>query len=98
VTGTGGPVATLSVRVAPRSPRDAVAGFHEGVVRIRLCAPPVEGRANEALIRFLARALGIPQRRVSIVSGESGRNKIVRVAGITLPEVLRALGLGVPAE
>ena len=90
--------ATLSVRVVPRSAREGVAGYVEGVVRIRLNAPPVEGRANEALIRFLAKALGVPRARVTLVSGETGRNKMVRVAGITRVEALEALGLSQPGE
>jgi uncharacterized protein (TIGR00251 family) len=68
------------------------------VVRIRLNAPPVEGRANEALIRFLAKALGVPRVRVTLVSGGTGRNKIVRIAGITRVEALSALGLSQPGE
>lgn len=98
MTGKDSSFATLSVRVVPRSPREGIAGYEGGVVRIRLNAPPVEGRANAALVRFLAAALGVPRGCVSIRSGESGRNKIVRIAGITLSEVLEALGLGVPAE
>jgi len=92
------PSAILSVRVVPRSSREGIAGYAEGVVRIRLNAPPVEGRANDALIRFLAKALGVPRSRVALVSGEAGRNKIVRVAGITRAAALAALGLPSPAE
>ena len=98
MTGKAGPVTTLAVRVVPRSPREGIAGHEGGIVRIRLSAPPVEGRANEALIRFLATALGVPRGRVSILSGVSGRNKIVRIAGISLPETLAALGLAPSAE
>jgi len=86
------------VRVVPRSAREGVAGYAEGVVRIRLNAPPVSGRANEALIRFLAKALGVPRGRVTLVSGETGRNKIVRVAGIPRAAALTALGLSQPGE
>jgi uncharacterized protein (TIGR00251 family) len=88
--------ATLSVRVVPRSSREGVAGFEGGVVRIRLNAPPVEGRANEALLKFLAKSLGVSRARVALVSGETGRNKIVRIAGITRTEALDALGLRPP--
>jgi uncharacterized protein (TIGR00251 family) len=63
------------------------------VVRIRLNAPPVEGRANEALRKFLAKALGVPRAQVSLVSGGTGRNKIVRIAGVTREEALGALGV-----
>lgn len=92
MTLPGNAFATLSIRVVPRSSREGVAGCEGGVIRIRLNAPPVEGRANEALVRFLARALGVPRARVSLVSGETGRNKIVRIAGITRAEALDALG------
>jgi len=92
------PGVTLSVRVVPRSSREGVAGYEGGVVRIRLNAPPVEGRANEALRKFLAKTLGVPRAQVSVVSGETGRNKIVRIAGITRTEALDALGLPHPSE
>jgi hypothetical protein len=85
--------ATLSVRVVPRSAREGVAGYEGGVVRIRLNAPPVEGRANGALVRFLARVLGVPRSQVSLLSGETGRNKVVRIVGITRAEALEALGV-----
>jgi uncharacterized protein len=85
--------ATLCVRVTPRSSKEEVAGFEGGVVRIRLNAPPVEGKANEALVRFLAKAVGVPKNRIALVTGEKGRNKIVRVDGITREALMAALGL-----
>ena len=85
--------ATVSVRVVPRASREGVAGFEGGVVRIRLNAPPVEGQANDALVRFLAKAVGVPRSRVTLVTGERGRSKIVRVAGVTREELMAALGL-----
>ncbi len=88
-----GPSATVSVRVVPRSSREGVAGCEGGVVRIRLNAPPVEGQANEALVRFLAKALGVPKGRITLVAGERGRSKIVRVAGLTREALMAALGL-----
>ncbi|MCR4308436.1 MAG: DUF167 domain-containing protein [Deltaproteobacteria bacterium] len=90
---TDGPSATVSVRVVPRSSKEGVAGFEGGVVRIRLNAPPVEGQANVALVRFLSKALGVPKSRIALVTGERGRNKIVRVDGITHEALLAALGL-----
>lgn len=90
---TDGPSATVSVRVVPRSTKEGVAGFEGGVVRIRLNAPPVEGQANEALVRFLAKALGIPKSRIALVAGGKGRNKIVRVDGITREALLAGLHL-----
>ncbi|HWS15126.1 MAG TPA: DUF167 domain-containing protein [Candidatus Methylomirabilis sp.] len=88
-----GPSATLSVRVVPRSAKEGVAGFEGGVVRIRLNAPPVEGQANESLVRFLAKTLGVPKSRITLVAGEKGRSKIVRVDGVTRAELMAALGL-----
>jgi uncharacterized protein (TIGR00251 family) len=85
------PAATFAVRVVPRASKEGVAGYEGGVLRIRLNAPPVEGKANEALARFLAKALGVPRGNVTLVSGEKGRNKIVRVDGMTPEAVLSAL-------
>ena len=93
MSSTDGPSATVSVRVVPRASREGVAGFEGGVVRIRLNAPPVEGQANEALVRFLSKALGVPKSRIALVAGGKGRNKIVRVDGITREELLTGLHL-----
>jgi uncharacterized protein (TIGR00251 family) len=93
VTSADVPSATLSVRVVPRSSKEGVAGFEGGVLRIRLNAPPVEGKANEALVRFLSKALGVSKGSISLVAGEKGRNKIVRVDGITREALLAALDL-----
>lgn len=87
------PSATVSVRVQPRSSRDEVSGLSGGVVRVRLTAPAVENRANEALVRFLAGALDVPRARVEIVAGGRGRNKIVRVRGIAPGELYARLGI-----
>ncbi len=73
---------TLRVRVQPRASRDALAGEREGALVVRLTAPPVEGAANEALSRFLGKALGVAPSAVRVVSGTTGRNKVVSVAGL----------------
>jgi hypothetical protein len=73
---------TLRVRVQPRASRDALSGEREGALVVRLTAPPVEGAANEALARFLGKALGVAPSAVRVVSGATGRNKVVRVAGL----------------
>ncbi len=90
--------ATVTVRVQPRASRDEVAGLSEGGLRIRLTAPPLENRANEALIRFLARALDVPRASVEIVTGDRGRNKVVRIRGIAPDELYGRLGLKEPAD
>lgn len=81
----------LAIRVVPRAGREGVAGYDGEVLRIRLNAPPVEGKANEALARFLARELGVPRARVALVSGGRNRNKVVRIEGMTLQAALSAL-------
>jgi uncharacterized protein (TIGR00251 family) len=74
---------TLRVRVQPRASRDALAGERQGALVVRLTAPPVEGRANEALTRLLGRALGVPPSAVSVLRGSTGRDKLVAVAGVS---------------
>jgi hypothetical protein len=78
---TGGGI-TLRVRVQPRASRDALGGERDGALVVRLTAPPVEGAANEALARFLGKALGVAPSAVRVVTGASGRNKVVSVAGL----------------
>src|SRR5437764_1457187 len=63
--------AMLRVRVTPRAGRDAIEGWREGVLRVRLAAAPVEGKANESLVRFLAASLGVPRRDVELVAGDA---------------------------
>lgn len=79
----------FDVRVQPRASRNELVGAHGGALRIRLHAPPVDGAANEALIIFLARCLGIDRRDVRIVSGASSRTKTVEVDGIGREHVER---------
>jgi uncharacterized protein (TIGR00251 family) len=73
---------TLRVRVHPRASRDALGGEHGGALVVRLAAPPVDGAANEALARFLGKALGVAPSAVSVLHGATSRNKVVRVAGV----------------
>ena len=73
---------TLRVRVRPRASRDALSGEREGALVVRLTAPPVEGAANEALARFLGKTLGVAPSAVRVLSGATGRNKVVSVAGL----------------
>ena len=83
--------AEVSVRVIPRAGRDAVAGVREGALLVRLAAAPVDGAANEALVRVLAETLGVPRRAVALVSGERSRNKRVRLVGLTAADAVRRL-------
>jgi uncharacterized protein (TIGR00251 family) len=83
---------TLRVRVQPRASKDALGGEREGALVVRLCAPPVEGAANEALARFLGKALGVAPSAVRVVRGTTGRNKVVSVAGIDAAAARERLG------
>src|SRR3954449_549553 len=85
--------AVLRVRVQPRARRDEVVGERGGAVVIRLAAPPVEGKANAALVAFLANAAGVPRSHVEIARGGSARDKVVRVEGVGEAALRRALGL-----
>ena len=86
-TETDGAI-TFAVRVVARASRSEIAGEHEGALRVRVAAPPVEGAANEELARTLARALGIPARAVEIKRGHASKTKIVRAAGATQERLL----------
>ena len=74
--------ATILVHVVPRSKVTEVAGRHGDAIRIRLAAPPVDGAANDELIRFLAERLGIPRGTIAIVRGATGRRKTLSVEGM----------------
>jgi len=78
----------FAVRVTPRASRDAIEGEYQGALKVRLTAPPVEDRANEALRRLLAARLNVPVSAVRIVGGEKSRNKRVAVAGVTRAQVI----------
>jgi uncharacterized protein (TIGR00251 family) len=84
---------TISVRVQARAARNEIVGARDGTLVVRLNAPPVEGRANEALCRLLAKRLGVGRTRVTVVRGGSSRDKLVRVEGVSEAHVERALEL-----
>lgn len=101
--GAGGQVvrahpegAALVVRVVPGAARSALAGLGGGVLRVRVAAPAVEGKANAALLAFLAGRLGLRPRALRLVVGERGREKVVVIRGRTPEEVWALLGLGEP--
>jgi uncharacterized protein (TIGR00251 family) len=89
---------TLSVRVHPGARKNGVTGVHGNSAKIALTAPPIDGKANEALIAFLAEALRLPRARVSLVSGATSRSKILRITGKSAAEVATALSLARPAD
>lgn len=74
---------TFQVKVHPRAKKDALTGIHGDALKLSLTAPPVEGRANEAVIDFFAQVLRLPRSSITIAAGQTSRNKIVRITGIT---------------
>jgi len=84
--------ARIRVRLTPRAARDEIVGWREGLLLARVTAPPVEGRANAALARLLARALGLPPSRVGVIAGARGREKTVAIDGLSQEEAVRRLG------
>jgi uncharacterized protein len=81
----------FAVRVTPRASRNAIEGEHQGALKVRLTAPPVDDRANDALRRLLAERLNVPISAVRIVAGEKSRMKRVEIAGATRAQVLSLL-------
>jgi uncharacterized protein (TIGR00251 family) len=84
---------TITVRLQPRARRDEVVGERDGVVVIRVTAPPVDGKANAALCRLIAKRVGVAPSRVEIVRGHTAREKVIRVAGVADDALRTALGV-----
>lgn len=82
------------MHVSPGAVSSEMCGIHGGAIKVRLAAPPVDGRANEALVAFMATSLGVPGRDVTIVRGSSGRRKLVDVQGVDVGTVERWLKQG----
>jgi len=76
-----GDVVTLTLHIQPGAKRTEVAGLHGNALKIRLSAPPIEGRANEALLRFVAESFAVPLRQVELKQGGQSRHKVVAVTG-----------------
>ena len=70
----------FAVRVVPRASRSEVAGLHDGALRVRIAAPPVEGAANRELVKFLAKKFKVAQAAVSLLSGANSKLKVIRIA------------------
>jgi uncharacterized protein (TIGR00251 family) len=87
-----GNTTTFAVKVHPRAKKNAITGEVGDALKLAITAPPVDGKANEACIEFFAKLLKVPRSSVTIAAGQSGRNKVIRVAGITAAELRRALG------
>ncbi len=85
---------TLKVRVLPKASRSQVDGYEDGTLKLRVTAPPTEGKANAGVIALLAKTLGISKSKLQIVRGQSSRNKVVSVDTLTGQEVRRRIEAG----
>jgi uncharacterized protein (TIGR00251 family) len=83
---------TFAVRVHPRAKNNAITGQVGDALKLSLTAPPVDGKANEACIDFFAKLLNVPRSSVTIAAGQTSRNKVIRVAGLTAQQVRERLG------
>jgi hypothetical protein len=81
------PHCTLAIKAIPNAPRTEITGWLGAALKVKVHAPPVEGRANAALCEFLAETLGRPRRAVTVLRGDTSRQKLVRIDGLSLAEV-----------
>ena len=86
-------MANVPIQVQPNAARNEVVGFEEGVLRVRIAAPPVKGKANRELIDFLSKRLGVSKGSITIEKGLTSRRKVVAIEGLSHAEVLRRLGV-----
>ena len=81
------------LRVYPGASSNSIAGFTDGVLHIRIAAPPVKGKANEELRKFLSKALGVSKISLEIVKGAASRNKVLSISGLSQEDIFRRLSL-----
>jgi uncharacterized protein len=83
---------TFAVRVVPRASSSKIVGEHNGALRVRIAAPPVEGAANRELVKVLAKSFELPQNAVEIISGANSKNKTVRIRGADAAQLEQLIG------
>jgi len=88
------PHCILEVKVSPNAPRSEIIGWLGDALKVKIKAPPVEGRANAALCELLAEKLGLPKRAVAVITGETASRKRVRIAGLDLATVRLRCDIG----
>jgi uncharacterized protein (TIGR00251 family) len=87
------PACTLELKTIPNAPRDEIAGWLGDALKVKVHAPALEGRANDALLEFLADKLGVHRRDITLIRGDKSRHKIIRITGLTLAEVKTRLAM-----
>ena len=88
-----GSAVTFAVRVHPRAKKNAITGELGDALKVSLTTPPIDGRANEACIEFFAKLLKVPRSSVTIASGQSSRNKVIRVASLSADELRKRIAM-----
>lgn len=83
----------LKLLIQPNAKKNELVGLHNGALKVKIAAQPVDGKANAELVEFLSEVLEIPKRQIEILKGETGRNKSVEITGLTEEEVSAKLGL-----
>lgn len=81
----------FKIKVQPRSSKNEISGIQGDALKVKLIAPPVDGEANEACIRFLSKIFAVPRKRIKIISGQTSPHKIIEIENITEDEILGCL-------
>ena len=81
----------LPIRVTPNASRNEITGFHDGTLQVKVAAPPAGGKANKELIDFLSRTLGVKKSAITIVKGQTSRNKAIAVEGMSGEDILKRI-------
>ncbi len=84
---------TFAVKVHPRAKKNAISGEVGDALKLSITAPPTDGKANQACVEFLAKLLKVPRSSITIASGQTGRNKVICVAGLSAEEVRKRIGM-----
>ncbi|MEP7076991.1 MAG: DUF167 domain-containing protein [Acidobacteriota bacterium] len=83
----------ITIRVVPRAARSEIVGEHDGMLKVRIASPPVDGAANAEVVKLLAKKFGVPKGAVAIVSGQTSKTKQIRIAGVTAAAARKLLGV-----
>ncbi len=81
----------LSVKVNPNAKCDEITGWRDGAIQVKIAAPPEKGKANKELVDFLSRTLGVKKSAISIIKGQTSRNKVIIIEGMTREEIIKRL-------
>lgn len=87
------PSCTLAIKAIPNAPRNEIVGWLGDTLKVKVHAPPVEGKANDELCEFLADAFGVPRRAVTLLRGDTSRQKVIKIAGLTREDLRARVGV-----